>query len=368
MKRKTIIGFLVTLVCLGAAAQTRWQNPLEAGENTIHGRWWNSELKDTYHRLPPRAEGVVRKAVWNLSKQAAGLSVCFHTNSPSIKVRYTVTGGRSMFHMPSTGVSGLDLYATDAKGQLRWCASRFNVSFKDTINYDFKDITYFTGEEQGYDFELFLPLYNEVSWMEIGVPEDRELQFIPSNKEDKPIVVYGTSIAQGACASRTGMAWTNIVHRESGYPVINLGFSGNALIEEEVFRFLAEIDARMFILDCLPNMSTERSELIYDRLLKGVDILRQHSQAPILLVEHDYANGVSSKQALDWYTNSNKEQRRAYEAMKANGVKGLYLLTHKELNFTQDSMVEGLHPNDLGMRQYADAYLRKISKILPKKR
>ena len=81
-----------------------------------------------------------------------------------------------------------------------------------------------------------------------------------------------------------------------------------------------------------------------------------------------YANGISSKQALDWYTNSNKEQRRAYEAMKANGVKGLYLLTHKELNFTQDSMVEGLHPNDLGMRQYADAYLRKISKILPKKR
>lgn len=273
-----------------------------------------------------------------------------------------------MFHMPSTGVSGLDLYATDAKGQLRWCASRFNVSFKDTINYEFKDITYFTGEERGYDFELFLPLYNGVSWMEIGVPEDRELQFIPSNKEDKPIVVYGTSIAQGACASRTGMAWTNIVHRESGYPVINLGFSGNALIEEEVFRFLAEIDARMFILDCLPNMSTERSELIYDRLLKGVDILRQHSQAPILLVEHDYANGISSKQALDWYTNSNKEQRRAYEAMKANGVKGLYLLTHKELNFTQDSMVEGLHPNDLGMRQYADAYLRKISKILPKKR
>ena len=50
--------------------------------------------------------------------------------------------------------------------------------------------------------------------------------------------------------------------------------------------------------------------------------------------------------------------------MKANGVKGLYLLTHKELAFTQESMVEGIHPNDLGMRQYADAYLRKIRKIL----
>ena len=200
--------------------------------------------------------------------------------------------------------------------------------------------------------------------MEIGVPENRELRFIPASKEERPIVVYGTSIAQGACASRTGMAWTNIVHRESGYPVVNLGFSGNALIEEEMFRLMAEIDARLFVLDCLPNMSSERSELIYDRLIKGVSILREHSKAPILLVEHDYANGISSQQVLDWYTNSNHQQRRAYDAMKAKGIKGLYLLPHKELGFTQDYMVEGLHPNDLGMRQYADAYLKKIKKIL----
>lgn len=369
MEKKSIMnclrGFAIpvlALFALTATAQTRWQNPLEAGTDIIHGRWWNSELKDTYHRLTPRAEGVVRGAVWNLSKQSAGLSICFHTNSPSIKVRYKVTGGRSMFHMPSTGVSGLDLYATDAKGQLRWCASKFNVSFKDTVNYEFKDITYFTGEDKGYDFELFLPLYNEVSWLEIGVPEERELRFIPASKE-KPVVVYGTSIGQGACASRTGMAWTNIVHRESGLPVINLAFSGNGQLEEEMFRFLAEIDARLFIIDCLPNMATERTELIYDRLIKGVGILRERSQAPILLVEHNYANGTSSQQSVDWYTNSNREQQRAYKAMKAQGIKGLYLLTHKELAFTQESMVEGLHPNDLGMRQYADAYLKKLATI-----
>ena len=110
MNRKTFIGFLVTLVCLGAAAQTRWQNPLEAGENTIHGRWWNSELRDTYHRLPPRAEGVVRGAVWNLSKQAAGLSVCFHTNSPSIKVRYTVAGGSSFSYVARGLPAHLELH------------------------------------------------------------------------------------------------------------------------------------------------------------------------------------------------------------------------------------------------------------------
>ena len=202
--------------------------------------------------------------------------------------------------------------------------------------------------------------------MEIGVPGDRELRFIPAPAE-QPIVVYGTSIAHGACASRPGMAWTNIVHRESGYPVVNLGFSGNGQLEEEMFDFLAEIDAKLFVIDCLPNMATERTELIYDRLLKGISILREKSQAPILLVEHNYANGVSSQQNVDWYTRSNQEQQRAYKALRKQGVKNLFYLSHDELGFTQDSMVEGLHPNDLGMRQYADAYLRKIRKILPKR-
>ena len=364
MKRLIICSLMISSV-LEMSAQTKWINPLTQGDDIVHGRWWNSELKDNYHRLTPRAEGKVRGAVWGLAQQSAGLSVCFHTNAPSVKVRYKVTGGLNMFHMPTTGVSGVDLYATDANGQLRWCASKFNLSYKDTINYEFKDLTYFTGEEQGYDYELFLPLYNEVTWMEIGVAEDRELRFLPASTE-QPIVVYGTSIAQGACASRTGMAWTNILHRESRYPVINLGFSGNALIEEEVFRFLAEIDARLFIIDCLPNMATERTELIYERLLKGIAILREKSAAPILLVEHNYANGVSSQQSVDWYTHSNEEQQRAYRTLRKQGVKNLFLLSHKELGFTQDSMVEGIHPNDLGMRQYADAYLKKIRKILGK--
>jgi hypothetical protein len=364
MNKHLLTVILSVVSVLTVSAQTKWLNPLEQGENIVHGRWWNSELKDNFHRLTPRAENKVRGAVWRLSKQSAGLSICFHTNAPSVKVRYKVTGGLNMFHMPTTGVSGVDLYATDADGRLRWCASKFNLSFKDTINYEFKDLTYFTGEDKGYDFELFLPLYNEVSWMEIGVPEDRELRFIPASSE-KPIVVYGTSIAQGACASRTGMAWTNIVHRESGLPVINLGFSGNGQLEEEMFGFLAEIDAKLFVIDCLPNMSTERTELIFDRLMKGISMLREKSQAPILLVEHDYANGVSSQQNIDWYSGSNREQRRVFKALQENGVRNVFYLSHEELAFTQDSMVEGLHPNDLGMREYADAYLRKLAEIFP---
>ena len=350
---------------LNVRGETRWLNPLDTltGANYVCGRWWSEELKTNYHRLPDRAQQEVRSAVWGLSKQSAGLSIKFHSNAPSIRVRYQVTGGLNMFHMPTTGVSGLDLYATDANGELRWCASRFNLSFKDTINYEFRHITYFTGERRGYDYELFLPLYNEVKWLEIGVDDGYDLRLTPVTQE-APIVVYGTSIGQGACASRTGMAWTNIVKRETGYPLINLAFSGNGMLEEEVFRYLNEIDAKLYILDCLPNLTEDKVPLIYDRMVRGVEMLRaEHPDVPILLVEHHYANASSSQRAIDRYADSNAEQLRAYDTLLARGFTNLYYLSHRELAFTQESMVEGIHPNDIGMRQYADAYIRKINNI-----
>ena len=225
------------------------------------------------------------------------------------------------------------------------------------------DITYFTGERRGYDYELFLPLYNEVKWLEIGVDDGYDLRLTPVTQE-APIVVYGTSIGQGACASRTGMAWTNIVKRETGYPLINLAFSGNGMLEEEVFRYLNEIDAKLYILDCLPNLTEDKVPLIYDRMVRGVEMLRaEHPDVPILLVEHHYANASSSQRAIDRYADSNAEQLRAYDTLLARGFTNLYHLSHRELAFTQESMVEGIHPNDIGMRQYADAYIRKINNI-----
>lgn len=365
MKKNILRLFLLALILnvqssiLNVRGETRWLNPVEV----VCGRWWGAELKDNYHRLPDRAQKDVRSAVWSLSKQSAGLSIKFRSNAPSIRVRYQVTGGLNMFHMPTTGVSGLDLYATDTNGELRWCASRFDLSFKDTINYEFRHLTYFTGDSRGYDYELFLPLYNEVKWMEIGADEGYDLELLPVTQEP-PIVVYGTSIGQGACASRTGMAWTNIVKRETGYPLINLAFSGNGMLEEEVFKYINEIDAKLFILDCLPNLTEEKVPLIFDRMVRGVEMLRaEHPDVPILLVEHHYANASSSQRAIDRYADSNKEQLRAYATLLARGVTNLYYLSHRELAFTQESMVEGIHPNDIGMREYADAYIRKIYQI-----
>ncbi|ADV44724.1 SGNH/GDSL hydrolase family protein [Bacteroides helcogenes] len=357
--------FLFLIIFLGHAllsqAQFKWKNPQNQSFPVIRGRAWQTDLQGTYARLPSKAQNKVRKPLWDLSCNSAGLSVAFYSDSPEIKIKYVVKGARSMAHMPATGVSGVDLYATDRNGRSRWCAARY--SFGDTIIYSYGGLTYEDSSDRGYGYELFLPLYNTVSFLEIGVKENASISFIPVS-EEKPVVVYGTSIAQGACASRPGMAWTNIVRRKSGHPVINLGFSGNGKLEKELFDLLSEVDAKLYVIDCMPNMTADTA-VIADRILKGVEILRARSNAPILLVEHSgYTNEYTSDGVKASYRATNLQLRKAYNALMNAEVADIYYLTKEEIGLSMDSMVEGVHPSDLGMQQYADAYLRKICEIL----
>ena len=58
-----------------------------------------------------------------------------------------------MRHMPSTGVSGIDLYAVDENGKWTFCNTNFQYSFGDTIKYTFSGISYPTSaKEKGYEF------------------------------------------------------------------------------------------------------------------------------------------------------------------------------------------------------------------------
>ena len=363
-----IRSFLLTLFVLlsahSARAQWQWHNPLLQPEPVVTGRAWHDQLADGYARLPETARSMVRPQVWGLSRQSAGLGVDFHTNAADITVRYTVDGNLAMPHMPATGVSGVDLYAYDKEGRERWCAARY--TFGDTITYRYRDLAYADARpEFGYNYHLSLPLYNRVTWLEIGVPEGAAFAFTPVSTE-RPIVVYGTSIAQGACASRPGMAWTNILSRETGHDIVNLGFSGNALVEAPVFDLMSQIDALMYVVDCMPNMcDTQLRDSIYDRTLAGVRCLRSRSNAPILLVEHaGHTDDLTRPEARSQRSEGNANLRRAYDRLVADGVAGVYYLSHDDIALGLDDMVEGVHPSDLGMRHIADAYLAAVRSIL----
>ncbi len=363
MKNKyyTLITLLL-LFSFSAIGQTKWYNPLEADFPVIQNQGWTDEIGDSYVRLPDRAKSNVRKDVWNLSRNAAGLSIHFYSNTPQITIRYGVMGALNMHHMSSLGVSGIDLYSIDSDGEWAHCSGTF--SFADSITFVYPNLGKNRYHNQGFEYRLFLPLYNSVEWIEIGVPSDADLTFIPV-REEKPIVLYGTSIAQGACASRPAMAWSNILQRRLDLPLINLGFSGNGRLEPEVLDLVAEVDAPIYIMDCLPNLTGLSEQEVYQLVVDAVRQLRKTRSAPILLVEHSgFGNAMTNEKRKSEYETTNSASKKAYAALIEEGIDQLYYLSREALAIPADGWADYVHPTDLGMQAQADAVEQKVREIL----
>lgn len=357
-----LISLLLFLFIISLIGQTKWYNPLEVDFPVVQNRGWSNEIGNSFQRLPKRAQDFVRSNVWNLAQNTAGMAIHFYTNSDKIEVRYGVSEAMAMNHMPSTGKSGVDLYAIDSDG--RWLLLTDRYSFSDTIVYSFNDIIENKYHKRGYEYRLFLPLYNSVTWLEIGVSESAELSFIPLLKE-KPILVYGTSIAQGACASRPGMAWTNILSRKLDYPVINLGYSGNGPLEKVMVDLISELDLSLIIYDCLPNMGNFTTNEIKNKTAYGVLAIREKSNTPILFTDHiGYLNDDIIGNTKEISERLNKATREVFDSLKMVGVANIYYLHKDSINFPRDGAVDYIHPNDMGMQVYAQAYEKVIRHIL----
>lgn len=329
----------------------------------VEGQAWSKEVKSFYDRLPARAEKTVRNEVWELSQNSAGLSLRFRSNANEIIVKYVVSEELQFPHMPATGVSGVDLYAKNSDGKWLWCAGRF--SFGDTIVYRYKGMLSKDEYENPFDYTLYLPLYNSVKWLEINVPDSSLFTPLPARKE-KPILVYGTSIAQGGCATRPGLAWTNILGRKLDRPVINLGFSGNGRLEKELIDLITEVDAKLYVLDCLPNLSPENIGELKKKIVESVKELKsKRPDIPVLLTDHDgYTDEEINPASKEETRILNTVQKQEFDSLATAGTKDIYLLTKNEIGQNIETMVDGTHPNDIGMMRYANAYEKKIRAII----
>lgn len=347
----------------------QWIDAAKDDRIRFEGQGWSHDvMASPFDRLPATAEKDVRKAVWNLSRNSAGIYLTFSTDASEIRVRYQVAGGIQMPHMPATGVSGLDLYMENVSGeQLTWCAGRYH--FGDTVSYTFTDLHSRHGSgASARTYRLYLPLYNSVNWLEIGISSENDFYTV-SSESKKPVVIYGTSIAQGGCASRPGMAWTNIVQRNLNRPVINLGFSGNGRLETEVVDLIKEIDASLFVLDCLPNLTNHETfpeDELKKRVIESVKTMKaKYPRTPILLTDHaGYPNERFSENAYVRVKNVNQWQQEAVEQLRSEGIKDLYILSKSEIDMCMDCTVDYVHQTDLGMEYYARSYLRVINQIL----
>jgi hypothetical protein len=327
----------------------------------IEGKGWKDTLAP-FDRFPAKAEKTVPAPVWGLSRHSAGMCVRFMTESSKIHFKWSLTSSSlAMPHMPATGVSGLDLYVRSPKdGKWQWVSVGQPKQQKDNTH----SVTMFDGLKECL---LYLPLYNGVSSIEIGIPKGKSLSKGPDRpaEHQKPIVFYGTSITQGGCASRPGMVHTAILGRKFERPVINLGFSGNGRMDQSVVDLLAELDPALYVIDCLPNMQAKE---ITERTIPLVGKLRsKHPETPILLVEdRTYANAPVMEDLKKRNEQSRKALWKEFDKLDSARMPAIYYLSgDKLLGEDGEGTVDGSHPTDLGFQRQADAFAEAISPLLP---
>ena len=331
-----------------ALGDVSWHDVTKWG---VEGRGWgDQERKRWFDRLPAKAEGKVTPAVWGLSRDSAGMMVRFKTDATAIHARYTLSKTNlAMPHMPATGVSGLDLYARNDKGQWRWVQVTRPSSPK-------VEAMIISGLAPGVrEYAAYLPLYNGIESLEIGVTAGAKFEGLAPRVE-KPVVFYGTSITHGACASRPGMVHTAILGRRFDRPVLNIGFSGNGRMDAAVGELLTEIDAAVYVIDCLPNMQPA------DVTAKCIPLVQQLRAArpntPIVLVEdRRFTNDWITPNKKKFHDDNHAALRAAFEQLQKDGVSKLHYIAGDHL-YGDDSegATDASHASDLGFMRQADIF------------
>lgn len=367
--------FLLFSLSIGyAQSKKKLWKPSDHEFEVVEGQAWPLQTPSPFNRLPNKIASEIPPQIWALAKNSAGLMIRFRSNAEEIKIRYRLNDKipLQMGNLPATLMSGLDMYAIDSDGEELYCAPE--RTFGEVVIYSYSNLNpndiY---HDIGNEYRLYLPNYNEVVSMEIEVDEKAYFEPLPVRKE-KPIVAYGTSIVQGACASRPGMAWTSILSRKMDRPLINLGFSGYGNLDLSIIELMSEIDAKIYIIDCMPNLTSNLWKThnvdgygsLKDRILKAVSTLRKNQpHIPILMVDHaGYTESLTSEKKKREFIDVNEIQHQAFQELKRRGLNKIFYLKSEEIGLGKDDNVDGLHPTDLGMMKYAMAYEKKLRSIL----
>ncbi len=345
----------------------KWQNPIDSDVIEIKGFPWLKK-DGVYRRLPVDAKEKLRPPVNSLADCTAGGQIQFITDSKRLYIAVKLQGKANMYHMPATGQCGFDCYVGDES----------KIRYYKTCRFDLK--------EDGYCSELFnyvscksrtivlnFPLYIGVEHVLIGVDDTATINKPDFFVNDKKIVIYGTSITQGGCASRPGMAYSNILSRMFHMECVNLGFSGNGQGDSAVAKLMSEIEnVSCYVLDHITNCSTQ---LFMETLPGFVKILKERNpDVPVcimsnLLMPADYFLNDIDLKNNDRHIDRQKVKDFIIDFitdLEREGYTGLYFIESEKLlgEDFEEGTVDGTHPNDFGFYNIAKGLYPLLKSIL----
>ena len=360
MKKLLFIISLFIIFAVSATAETKW---IEATELGILG----NHSPKSYQRFPeyfyPKLQKENLMNVYWLSYNSAGMHIDFATNATELSIKYELYSTDFMPHMPLTGSMGADTYI---KYKGKWhhfdtiYPSKTNVNNEKKV-FVKKDAVTLKNEEF-ITFSINFPLYNSLKNFYIGVNSDAEVKPLDYG-DKKPVIIYGTSITQGGCASRPGTCYSNILRRNIDRDVYNLGFSGSGLLEHTLADYLCTTDPEIMIIDSFANMFGLSFDEFKERINYFYSGFRKvHPKTPIIFMEHPkYSNYWA---ILD----GEPEQNLWIEEMQkkwSKTDKNVYVIKSKDLYGDDDeATVDNVHATDLGFYRMSKPVIKTVKKLL----
>lgn len=335
-----------------------WHSPRKAPFHLAGFAWYKSE--GVYRRMPRKPKLGLPEAVDHLANNTAGGQIRFQTDSTKLSVRAKLSAPAGMVHMPATGQCGFDCYIGAPTKQLYLSTTKYDVK-ADTYDCALFDLP--TSELR--NITLNFPLYQGVEEVEIGLNPRAKVIAPPPYALSRPVLIYGTSITQGGCASRPGMLYSNILSRRLNVEFINLGFSGSGKGEPEVAHVIAEIERpALLVIDNEANVAT--LDDLKRTLPEFIRILRKaQPSVPILVISRVRFAGDNFNEKVRTDRIARRDfQHQTVLAFRANDPQ-IFFHDGADLLGTDfdECTVDGVHPTDLGFLRIANG-LETVFRII----
>ncbi len=315
-----------------------YYNGLEPPFEVTGFAWWKPG--EALHRLPSEfTTQEVSDFMLVMAKCTSGGAIRFQTDSPFLAVKATYGRFSDMSHIPRSGSAGFDLFVNDPERGESLIGTVFPGA---KAGEEGVETCFVEGMRTDLvrTYTLFLPLYSSLTSLELGVAPEARLLPPPPQRLAKPICFYGSSITQGACASRPANNYTTMLCRAFDAPQINLGFSGVAQGEPAVAKAIAGLELAAFVYDYDYNAPTpEHLAKTHEPFFKIIRAAQP--ELPIIILSRCTRPNPQRRDII----------RRTYENAVAAGDRKVWFIDGAELfgEAGQDfARVDTYHPNDLG--------------------
>ena len=324
---------------------------------------YDAQNEYPFKRMPDDVAIATSKGVTKLYLDTAGGRVRFCTDSSYVAIKAEMPFIDHRTNMSVLGTSGLDIYEDFLEDGYR---SRFCAAFRPAVGITdgYESVVKFTKKKLRY-FTIHMPSYNHLDNLYIGLEDGAYVGEGKKYKDVAPIIYYGSSITQGACASRPGLSYENMIARHIEIDYKNFGFAGNGRAELPIIEYLAGLEMSMFVSDYDHNASN--AAYLRDTHCRLYQTIRaKHPDIPYIMISRpDFAK----------YNGTGDSIRRrdviidTFRYAREIGDENVYYIDGEGFFRSEDEgncTTDGTHPNDYGFMKMADSIKQTMLHALRK--